>query len=209
MHEIVSEQEQEITSRLNKPALQTSVTPINVRPHDPVSTVGSRGSFYTRSFASSSSSAKVKAAAKKAALVARAASLKNLHELQIEEMRLQQRKAQIELDAEIAEAEAERKAYQENEAIEHREISYRSKERDPNDHLAHLTPQAKVAIIPRVGSTTGNPTPNPTFPAATPLREHPNMPNDASVSLICSLNPRANEWHPTASPVSATRLPRL
>ena len=109
MHEIVSEQEQEITSRLNKPALQTSVTPINVRPHDPVSTVGSRGSFYTRSFASSSSSAKVKAAAKKAALVARAASLKNLHELQIEEMRLQQRKAQIELEAEIAEAEAERK----------------------------------------------------------------------------------------------------
>ena len=62
-------------------------------------------------------------------------------------MRLQQRKAQIELDAEIAEAEAERKAYQENEAIEHREISYRSKERDPNDHLAHLTSQAKVAVF--------------------------------------------------------------
>ena len=207
--EIVSQLEQEITPMLNKlkPALQTSVTPINVWLHDPVSTVGSRVSFHTRSFASSSASAKVKAAAKKAALEARAAALKNLHELQIEEMRLQQRKAQMELDAEIAEAEAERKAYQENEAIEHREISYRSKERDPNDHLAHLTPQAKVAIIPRVGSTTGNPTPNPTFPAATPSREHPNVPNDASLKL--SLNPRTNEWHPTASPVSATRLPRL
>ena len=207
--EIVSQLEQEITPMLNKlkPALQTSVTPINVWLHDPVSTVGSRVSFHTRSFASSSASAKVKAAAKKAALEARAAALKNLHELQIEEMRLQQRKAQIELDAEIAEAEAERKAYQENEAIEHREISYRSKERDPNDHLAHLTPQAKVAIIPRVGSTTGNPTPNPTFPAATPSREHPNVPNDASLNR--SLNPRTNEWHPIASPVSATRLPRL
>ena len=40
--EIVSELEQEITSWLNKPALQTSVTPINVRPRDSVSTVGSR-----------------------------------------------------------------------------------------------------------------------------------------------------------------------
>ena len=207
--EIVSELEQEITSWLNKPALQTSVTPINVRPRDSVSTVGSRVSFHTRSVASSSASSKVKAAARKAALEARAAALQNLHELQIEEMRLQQRKAQIELEAEIAEAEAERKAYEENEAIEHREISYRSKERDPNDHSAHLTPQARIASIPRVGSTTGNPTPTPTFPAATPSREHPNPPNDASVSLKCSLNPRANEWHPTANPVSATRLSRL
>ena len=167
MLEIVSELEQEITSRLNKPALQTSVTPINVRPHDPVSTVGSRVSFHTRSFASSSASAKVKAAAKKAALEARAAALKNLHELQIEEMRLQQRKAQIELETEIAEAEAERKAYEENEVIDHREImiSYRSKERDPNDHSPQLTPQANIASMPRDGSTTGNPTPNPTFPA--------------------------------------------
>ena len=40
--EIVSELEQEITSWLNKPALQTSVTPINVQPRDSVSTVGSR-----------------------------------------------------------------------------------------------------------------------------------------------------------------------
>ena len=40
--EIVSELEQEITSWLNKPACQTSVTPINVRPRDSVSTVGSR-----------------------------------------------------------------------------------------------------------------------------------------------------------------------
>ena len=199
--EIVSELEQEITSWLNKPALQTSVTPINVRPRDSVSTVGSRVSFHTRSVASSSASSKVKAAARKAALEARAAALQNLHELQIEEMRLQQRKAQIELEAEIAEAEAERKAYEENEAIEHREISSRSKERDPNDHSPQLTPQAKIASTPRVGSTTGNPTPKQTFPAATPSREHLNKHNDESISLKRSLNPRAHKWYPTTSPV--------
>ena len=116
-------------------------------------------------------------------------------------MRLQQRKAQIELEAEIAEAEAERKAYEENEAIEHREISSRSKERDPNDHSPQLTPQAKIASTPRVGSTTGNPTPKQTFPAATPSREHLNKHNDESISLKRSLNPRAHKWYPTTSPV--------
>ena len=116
-------------------------------------------------------------------------------------MRLQQRKAQIELEAEIAEAEAERKAYEENEAIEHREISSRSKERDPNDHSPQLTPQAKIASTPRVGSTTGNPTPKQTFPAATPSREHLDKHDHESISLKRSLNRRAHEWYPTASPV--------
>ena len=174
--EIVSELEQEITSWLKKPALQTSVTPINVQPRDSVSTVGSRVSFHTCSVASSSASSKVKAAARKAALEARAAALQNLHELQIEDMRLQQRKAQTELEAEIAEAEAERRAYEENEAIEHREISSHSKERDPNEHSPQLTPQAKIASTP-------------------------NKHNDGSISLKHSLNPRAHEWYPTASPV--------
>ena len=199
--EIVSELEQEITSWLKKPALQTSVTPINVRPRDFVSTVGSRVSFHTRSVASSSASSKVEVATRKATLEARAAALQNLHELQIEEMRLQQRKAQIELEAEIAEAEAERRAYEENEAIEHREISSCSKERDPNEYSPQLTPQAKIASTPRVGSTKCNPTPERTFPAATPSREHLNKHNDGSISLKHSLNPRAHEWYPTASPV--------
>ena len=140
-------------------------------------------------------------ATRKATLEARAAALQNLHELQIEEMRLQQRKAQIELEAEIAEAEAERRAYEENEAIEHREISSCSKERDPNEYSPQLTPQAKIASTPRVGSTKGNPTPERTFPAATPSREHLNKHNDGSISLKHSLNPRAHEWYPTASPV--------
>ena len=129
--EIVSELEQEIISWLNRPPLQTSVTPTNVRPHDSVSTVESRASFHTRSVAGSSTSAKVKAAAKKAAPEARAAALRNLYEIQIEGMRLQQRKAQIELEAEIAEAGAEGKANEDDEEL--REISFRSKERVSND----------------------------------------------------------------------------
>ena len=49
---------------------------------------------------------------------AKAASLQRLHELQFEELKLQQRKAEIELHAEIAVAEAERKVYEESEIEE-------------------------------------------------------------------------------------------
>lgn len=114
--EIVSELEQEISTWLNKPERQPSLTSVNVQPQDSVSTVGSRTSLHTRSVASSSASAKARAAARKAALEARVAALRNLHELQIEEIRLQQRKAQIELRAEISQAEAERKAYEHRES---------------------------------------------------------------------------------------------
>jgi hypothetical protein len=66
----------------------------------------------------SSASAKAKATAKKAALEATAASLQKLHELQFEELKLQQRKAEIERRAEIAVAEAGRKVYEESEVEE-------------------------------------------------------------------------------------------
>ena len=59
----------------------------------------------------SSASAKARAAAKKAALEAKAASLQRLHKVQFEELKLQQKKAEIELRAEIAVQEAERKVY--------------------------------------------------------------------------------------------------
>ena len=54
-----------------------------------------------------------KAAAKKAALEAKAATLKGLHNLQIEELKLQHKKTELQLRAEIAQAEAERQAYEE------------------------------------------------------------------------------------------------
>ena len=52
-----------------------------------------------------------------------------------------------------------------------------------------------------MGSTTGNPTPKQTFPAATPSREHLNKHNKESISLKRPLSPRAHEWYPTTSPV--------
>ena len=63
----------------------------------------------------SSSSAKARAAAKKAALEAKEHALQRLHELQIEELKIQQIKSQVELQAEIAAAKAEKKSYEQSE----------------------------------------------------------------------------------------------
>ena len=48
--------------------------------------------------------------------LARVAMLHSLHQLQLEELKLQQKRAEVELQAEIAEIEAERKVYEEEEA---------------------------------------------------------------------------------------------
>ena len=58
---------------------------------------------------------------KKAALEAKAATLQKLHDLEIEELRIKQRKAELQLQADIAEAEAERRVFEEAEAEETRE----------------------------------------------------------------------------------------
>ncbi len=88
----------------------------DVQPDDSISNVSSSRSKKSKvSSVRSSASAKARAAARKAALEAKAASLQKLHELQFEELKLQQRKAEIELRAEIAVAEAERKVYEESE----------------------------------------------------------------------------------------------
>lgn len=119
--ELASELEREIASWLMAPDAQRLLTGqrTQIRPDDSISNAGSRASLRTRSAVSStrsSASAKAKSAARKAALEARAANLSSLHELQFEELKLRQRKAKIELQAEIAEAEAERKVYEEIEA---------------------------------------------------------------------------------------------
>lgn len=105
---------------------------INIRPEDSVSNIGSERSS-KRSVVSrassrlsnrSAASAKVKAAARKAILEAEAAALQRLNALQEEELRLQQRMRQLELQTNIAKAEAEEKAYAEAELAEesaHRE----------------------------------------------------------------------------------------
>ena len=100
----------------------------DIRPEDSVSNVGSqdgsrlstRSRASSRSLTRSSSSAKVKAAARRAVLEAEAAALERLYAIQEEELRLQQRKKQLELQTCIDKAEAKEMAYAEAEAQEMR-----------------------------------------------------------------------------------------
>ena len=100
----------------------------DIRPEDSVSNVGSqdgsrlstRSRASSRSSTRSSSSAKVKAAARRAVLEAEAAALERLYAIQEEELRLQQRKKQLELQTCIDKAEAKEMAYAEAEAQEMR-----------------------------------------------------------------------------------------
>ena len=76
--------------------------------------------MFTRSAVGSSirstASSKARALTKRAALEAKAATLKQLHDIQIQELKLQQRKAEIEIKGEIAEADAETGVYEQVEA---------------------------------------------------------------------------------------------
>lgn len=75
-----------------------SETQIRIQPEDSISNVSSRVSSRSNSMCSSTrstSSAKAKAAAKKAALEAQAETLRRLHQLEIEELVLKQRKQQL------------------------------------------------------------------------------------------------------------------
>ena len=99
-----------------------------IRPQDSVSNIASRdgsrvsmrSSASSRSSIRSSASAKAKAAAKKAILEAEAATLQRLYAIQEEELRLRQRKRLLELQTDIAKAEAEEKVYVEAAAQETR-----------------------------------------------------------------------------------------
>jgi len=95
--------------------------PDDVTPVDSISNVGSRaGSRLSRrskgSIASSVSSARAKAAAKRAALEAEAANLENFQAIEKEELCLQQRRQALQLNTDIAKAQAEELAYTQAEA---------------------------------------------------------------------------------------------
>ena len=89
----------------------------DIQPYDSVSNASSQTGSKTSSVRSSASE-KARAAAKKAALEAKAETLKELHDLQMEELKLQQRRSKVELQSDIAAAEAERKVYEQAEAEE-------------------------------------------------------------------------------------------
>ena len=100
---------------------QTPLQDINIQPEDSISNVGSRVS--TRASSSrgslrSAASSRAKAAAKKAVLEAQVATLERLHALEIEELKLQQRKKELHMRGEIAAAEAEREVYERVEVQE-------------------------------------------------------------------------------------------
>ncbi|CAB3978772.1 Hypothetical predicted protein [Paramuricea clavata] len=102
-----------------------SETQIRIQPEDSISNVSSRVSSRSNSMCSSTrstSSAKAKAAAKKAALEAQAETLRRLHQLEIEELVLKQRKQELQLSREIAAAGAEQSVYEQVEAEELREF---------------------------------------------------------------------------------------
>ena len=111
--------------------LKTACKPhenVSIRPEDSISNVGSerssRRSLLSRASSRSSNrsaaSAKAKAAARKVILEAEAAAMQRLNALQQEELRLHQRMRQLELQTDIAKAEAEEKAYAQAELAEER-----------------------------------------------------------------------------------------
>ena len=123
----------------------------NVHPEDLISSVESRTPYHTRSAVSvsrSSASSKARSATRKAALEARAATLQSLHQLQLKELKLQQKRAEVELQAEIAEIEAERKVYEEEEASKAGRSGLRQCEMEQLDQSNQLPRQMKDASMP-------------------------------------------------------------
>ncbi len=97
----------------------------------------------------SSSSAKAKAAVKQAALEAKANSLQKLHDLQFEELKIQQKKSQIELQGEIAAAEAEKLVFEQCEAEEiHLNQVYQEQVKPPSVYSRHSTKASVYNVIP-------------------------------------------------------------
>ncbi|KAK3745209.1 hypothetical protein QZH41_004248 [Actinostola sp. cb2023] len=144
--------------------------------------------FSTRSTVS----AKARAMAKKAALEAKAASLKSLHALQTEELEIHQKRAELELQTEISAAEAEKRVYEQAEAEETAEF-------------AHL-PNVNFSSTPLERQTTGNPVtePVPTHSENQPAFSAPLPPNQTPLSSKpkTTLNPRTTAWHYEATPIN-------
>ena len=124
----------------------------DVTPIDSISNIGSRPrtKFSRRSRgsnASSVSSARAKAAAKRAVLEAEAANLESFQAIQKEELSLQQRKKAFELTTEIAKAQAEEKAYAEAEAcsgVKFQTPSNSAKEMKPSDNRTPHPVEEKI-----------------------------------------------------------------
>ena len=200
--ELASELEKEINSWLAQPNAQRLLTEGSalIFPEDSASNAGMRDMYYTRSAVSSSvkSSASVKArsAAKKAALEAKAATLQKLHELQIEELRLQQRKAELQLQGEIAEAEAERQIYEQAEAEEKIEEYHH---RDDKDIHAREQSTSRSQYVKSSSTPLERGIANNDDPPIVPEYKQPCDPKEPQPKL----NPGAPEWRQPITPIQS------
>lgn len=178
-HALVMEQvtrlERDINVWLNNENSIRSLNPSEINPEDSASNVSyvSKRTSSSNSSGRSTASAKAKAAAKKAALETKAAALKTLHELQAEELKLQQKKSQMELKTEIDVAEAMRKVYEQAE-VEEKGQFYPG--RAVNTQLGHPP------------FTYSHPPSNPLFTS------QPGALTETPPYARQPLNPNANEW---------------
>ena len=199
--ELASELEREISSWITQPDAQRLLTAQStyVAPEDSVSNAGSRNSFHTRSAigscTSSTASARARSAAKKAALEAKAATLQKLHDLEIEELRIKQRKAEVQLQADIAEAEAERRVFEEAEAEETQERDLFHRDEVTPVRVALKT--VKSASTPMEGGLPGNITDEI---AISPQGKQPYQQSETPRPSKYPLNPEAPEYRHTRTP---------
>ena len=170
----------------------------HILSEDSASNAGRCDMFYTRSTVSSSvkssASTKVRSAAKKAALEAKVAMLQKLHELQIEELRLQQRKGQLELQDEIAEAEAKRQIYEQAEAEEKIEEYHHRDEKDihAREQSSSWSQYVKASSTPLERGIA-----NTDEPPIIPEYKQPCDPKEPQPKL----NPGEPEWRQTITPI--------
>ena len=82
-----------------------------VRPEDSVSHPGSCRSFNSHRSTRSRASTRAEAAAKQAGLEAKAATLKKLHELEVQELQIRQKQMELKVQSEITAFKAERMVY--------------------------------------------------------------------------------------------------
>ncbi|CAB4034840.1 Hypothetical predicted protein [Paramuricea clavata] len=189
--ELVSELKTKTKLWLEQPVTQFQEN--QIQPHDSVSTVGSHKSsrFSTRSKTSSiksTSSAKAKAAAKQAALEAKANALQKLHELQFEELKIQQRKSQVELQGAIAAAEAQKIVFEQCEA---EELRLSQEENRPlSVHPHHISTTSVVDVVPA----------NHPAPLQSPRAQAKYQPKETPVKQQRQqLNPSVPQWLPNQS----------
>ena len=175
---------------------------LDIRPVDSISNAGSFASSRSRARSKtgsmrSSASAKARAAVKKAALEAKAVALRELHELQFEELRIQQRKTEVELQVEIAVAEAEKRVYEQSEADEARDFHLYRNNNIQDKPLAVQSQQVRSVSTPLEEASTSNQV------QQRPLSEQPRRPpKDTPLSTKQPLNLRLSNIAVTSILVS-------